>query len=248
MSKNFTDKLFANPKLYMKFRAPWLSDERTKQELQFLTRILKINKDQKVLDIPCGFGRHSILLAKKWCQVTGIDTNKYFIQEAKKRGKGSGAKYIQWDMLKLKYKAEFDVVINLFTSFGYFDDAANERVLQNFYNALKEGGKLVIDMINRDRIVQTYTKGIRKDYTMIDKDIMLEEESFDLLTGRLHNNKKFIIKNKEIHVPYSLRIYTYTEIRDLLQNVGFTVTGVYGDYRWSAYSLTSKRLIIMAQK
>lgn len=248
MVKNFSAKLFANPKLYMKFRWPSLSDEKTRQEVQFLIRTLKINKEQTVLDIPCGFGRHSILLAKKGCHVLGIDANKYFIQEAKKRGKGSGAKFLQGDMLAIKYKAQFDFIINLFTSFGYFDDANNKKVLQKIYQALKEGGKLVIDTVNRDRILESYRKWPRKDYTLIDHDMMLEEETFDPLTGRLTNNKKFIIKNKEIQAPYSIRIYTYIELRDLLEDVGFTILNTYGDYAWWAYSLTSKRLIIVVQK
>jgi len=93
------------------------------------------------------------------------------------------AQFIQEDMLSLKYDKKFDHICNIFSSFGYFSDKNNMKLIGIFYKALKTGGKICIDIVNRDRIVSSYEHGkIRKDYTIIDNDIMLEEETFDPLT------------------------------------------------------------------
>lgn len=248
--KNLTNKLYSYPELYMKFYWPHLTPERTKVEVDFVDKVLKKYKAKKLLDIPCGFGRHTIQLAKRGYKVEGIDYMDYFIKLAKKDAKESKVKvdFSVWDMSKLNKKSEFDAVLNLFTSFGYFDEETNLTVLKKFAAALKKGWILVIDTINRDRILDSYRTGSRKAYDRIKNDVMMEEESYDPLTGYLTNNRSFIINGKVIESPYSLRVYTYTELATLLSVAGFKILESYGDYEWGQYSLNSRRMIIVAKK
>jgi len=249
MTKNTTKKLFENPKLYMKFWKSQLSDRRTAAEVSFLRKSMKINKWDALLDAPCGFWRHSLYFAKMWCKVTWIDNNKYFIQQAKKSRKWLKAQFLEEDMLSLKYTEQFDHICNIFSSFGYFSDKNNIKLLNIFHKALKTGGKLCIDVVNRDRILSSYENGkVRKNHTILDNDVMLDAETFDPLTWCLQNNKKFVTKGKIIDAGYSMRLYTYTELKDMLERCGFNVLYTYGNYDSSTYTQDSNRIIIIAQK
>jgi len=246
--KNNLDKLFAHPELYMKFWLPFLTEERTQTEIAFVHQLLQGKKWQKLLDIPCGFGRHSVWLAKIWYDVLGIDKSQYFIDRANKDNAAKSVEYKHGDMLDLPYNEEFDYVCNLFSSFGYFDDEGNERTLKNFYNTLKSWGKLVLDVINRDSILESYKAGVRKSFKKVWDAIRLTQESYDPITGCLHNTKTFIVDGISTVVDYDLRIYTYTELRTMLEKVWFSVVSVHGNFDGSPYAITTDRIIILAEK
>ena len=113
----------------------------------------------KILDVPCGHGRIANALAERGYVVTGLDATPLFLNvaESDALSRGIQIRYVQGDMRKLpSADAEYDVLINWFTSFGYFDDDENRQVLREFHRVLKPGRKLLIDHQNRERIIRIF--------------------------------------------------------------------------------------------
>ncbi|MCP4616798.1 MAG: class I SAM-dependent methyltransferase, partial [Bradyrhizobium sp.] len=121
------------------------------KEARFVRRALGLNKGARLLDLCCGTGRHSIPLAKSGLKVIGFDTTPAYLREAKNAAKKLNVRFVKGDMRALKYEAEFDAAINLWTSFGYFTDIRDDRkVIRGIARALKPGGRFLIDIINAD--------------------------------------------------------------------------------------------------
>ncbi len=121
-------------------------EERTRTEVVGVMNVLQIKGGEKILDCPCGYGRHSVMLANKWFDVVWSDINPIHLNKAiQQKGWQVKLQFHQENMLELKYNEEFDAVINMFYSFGFFDtDEENETVLMNFYKSLKYGGKFLM--------------------------------------------------------------------------------------------------------
>jgi SAM-dependent methyltransferase len=125
-------------------------DEReTEREVEFLARVLPPTP-ARVLDVPCGFGRHARGLAKRGYDVTGVELDERVIAEAGRRSRGD-VEYVEADMRDLHaLPRDFDGVICMWASFGYFDHSTNEYVLLGFAERLRPGGRLVLDVYNPD--------------------------------------------------------------------------------------------------
>lgn len=121
-------------------------------ETRFLWKVLRLKKGSRVLDIPCGTGRHALRLARKGASVLGVDITQEYLREARRKGACvPNARFVRGDMRRVPLEAEFDAAINLWTSFGYFADPADDlKTLKGIARALKPGGLFLIDMIDFD--------------------------------------------------------------------------------------------------
>ncbi len=232
---------------YLYFYSNALTEERTEKEIEFLIRELKLTKSMKILDLACGHGRHTNRLAEKGFRVTGVDINLGFLEIAKREAKKKKIKveYIQEDMRKISYKEEFDRVLLLFTSFGYFEDEENFKVLENVSLALKPGGLFVFDTFNRDVFLKNFLP-----YIVIEKgkDLMIERNTFDSVTGRVYNKRIVIRDGKRKDKPFFIRLYNPTEIRDLLKRAGLSIFKIYSDFDSKPFVNDSWRMIIITKK
>lgn len=130
-------------------------EERTSREIGGIIKLLDLNPPQKILDCPCGYGRHSVQLARMGFEVVGSDINGEMLEPAIHAARGiENIRFVKENMQHLTYDGEFDAVLNLFFSFGFFEtDEENNDVLRRFYNALKPGGKFMMHTdINLPRI------------------------------------------------------------------------------------------------
>ncbi|GIW22167.1 MAG: methyltransferase type 11 [Candidatus Sericytochromatia bacterium] len=247
MQKDLTDwtKTFFGDN-YLKLHLPILSDELNKEEVDFIINILKPQKGSKFLDIPCGYGRHSKLLVEKGMQVTGIDNNSTFIEIAKENCKD--AKFILEDMRKINFYNDFDFIINLFTSFGYFSDEENFDVIKRFAKALKKGGKLLIETINREwALKQTSTNGLT--WLLYPSGmVFLANNKYDIITGRWTSEQYVVDNNKISEQEQNVRLYTYTEYKMMFSQVGLKIIEVYGEKDLSPYTCNSNKIILVAEK
>ena len=162
-----------------------LTRERTDAEVTFLEKTLALQKGVKILDCPCGHGRHSIELARRGYDVTGQDLNGFFLEEAQRSAKQTDVpvRWIEGDMGEIPFDNEFDVALNLFTSFGYLeDDHQNQKFLNAVSKALKSGGTFVVDVINRDRVVRNYRS--KHWLKLSDSSVVLHESEYDRIEGR----------------------------------------------------------------
>jgi len=208
---------------------------------------LELDKPMKILDLACGHGKHANRLAELGHCVTGVDVTSGFLEIAKKEAKEKGVsvKYIMEDMRKISFQEEFDRVLLLFTSFGYFEDEENLRVLKNIANALKPSGLFCFDTFNRDVFLKHFLP-----YIVVEKgnDLMIDRNTFNSATGRVYNKRIVIRNGKRKDKPFFVRLYNPTEIRDLLNRAGLSIYKMYGGWEPKSFTSDSRRMIIIAKK
>ena len=232
---------------YMYFYGDSLTDERSEAEVAGLVQIAVLDSPSRILDVPCGVGRHANRLAALGHRVTGVDLYQGFLDLARRDADARGLQvdYRQGDMRNLDYAAEFDRVLMLFTSFGYFEDRDNFQVLENMARTLAPGGLFILDIPNRD----TYTKNMPPAIvTEKNGDLMIDRGSFDTLTGRWYNRRIVIRNGIRKEKPFFVRLFNPTEIRDWLERAGFEGVSMFGGFDGQPISADSRRMIVVAKK
>ena len=225
-----------------------LNWERTAKDADFIETALELSKEDLILDMPCGFGRHSIELTKRGYNVTGMEYNKAQIDKAKELIKEENAEFeiIQADMRDIPHKNRYDKIFNYFTSFGYFSDEENEKVIKSFYEALKPGGLLLIETINRDGVLKIFQpNGITR---LPENELLLEERNYNPVTGRMECVHTYINKKRERKErKFDHRVYAAYELIHIFKKYGFEVVKILGN-RDSKLEMFSMRLSLVGMK
>ena len=236
---------------YPRIYSDRLSQEATEREAAFAVRALGLQKGDRVLDLACGHGRHAVALARRGMVVTGQDLNEDYLRMAREDAARAGVEIetVHGDMRDIPFHEEFDAVINMFTAFGYFDsDHEDLRVLQAVSTALKSGGKLLLDTINREWVLSNYAQN--DWHTDVDGNTYLEHREFNLVTGR--NRVTFSIVTadgtRRESPGHDVRLYTLTELGRLLDAAGLQLSATHGDYDSAPYAINTPRMIVVATK
>lgn len=236
--------------LYLRVYQPLEAPEQVRREVDFIVKALDLPAGAKVLDLCCGQGRHSLELARRGFQVVGVDLSEALLYAARKRAESEGLSvtFLHCDMREIDFADEFDAVINMFTSFGYLEsEAEDEKVLGRVAQALKSGGKFLLDVVNRDRLVRDFQA--REWHAADEGWLVLEERTFDHLSGRMETRWVCVARDGVRYERLSsVRLYTASELRTMLERAGLKVTNLFGDYDGSPYSWNSQRLIVVACK
>lgn len=227
-------------------------EERTKTEVEGIIKLLDLKGKEEILDIPSGYGRHSIGLAKKRFNVTGVELNSVHLGEAIKNVEKVEIKpnFVKENMINIAYKEKFDAIINMFYSFGFFEtDEENNKVLKNFFDALKPGGKFLFHTdVNIPRILSGKYKKDETRNLASGKTLRILDK-YNIEDKRIYGT--WIIKDKngkEEKKDYSVRVYTKEEFIDLCKKVGFTKFETYSGWDKTLYSEDSEDMIIVAEK
>lgn len=230
-------------------------EEDAKKIISLILRNISLNKKANVLDLACGTGRHSLLLARKGFNVTGIDLSKYLITQAKEKLRNEYKKYIKLlkfeirDMREFSYPGHFDLVVNIFTSFGYFEkDKDNERVIKCISDSLKINGFFVIDFLNKNYIVKNLLPySIKKKRNKVIIQIRKITNNFveqDILILKKHNSFYNLEKYRE-----RIKLYTLANFRKMFGKYKLKIVKIFGSYYGGAYEkYKSPRLIIIAKR
>jgi SAM-dependent methyltransferase len=228
--------------------SPFLPPQKSQQEAQQIIRLLDLAPGSHILDLCCGQGRHAIALAHQHYHLTGLDQNTNFLQHARIEAEKQNVN-VQWqqgDMRSLPFEQQFDAIINIFTSFGYFDTDEDQIVLQQVSKALKPGGLFLLDTTYQPRVMRTTAANGFTRYS--DGLLVLEERHIDLLQSRNEVNISLIYPDgRRKSLQQSIRIYTLTELARMLSSVGLEVQSYYGNLDGSALTLDS-RLVILSKK
>jgi ubiquinone/menaquinone biosynthesis C-methylase UbiE len=158
---------------YLKEYEPLFRPENDRRDVSRLIDVLELPSGSRILDVPCGQGRHAHLLAEAGFDVDGLDYSPDLLALAKKRGTGPGLRYTRGDMRKLpaRWTSRFDAVLNLFTSFGFFIDPADDaRVIAEFARVLQPGGKLIWHGGSRDGVMARF---LSRDWWKSDDGTMI---------------------------------------------------------------------------
>jgi SAM-dependent methyltransferase len=221
----------------------------TSREADGVVRILGVKTGKSILDLCCGYGRHSLELARRGFKVTGYDLSSCFLKRAIKTAESLKlkVKFVQGDMREIPFKSKFDAVINMFTSFGYFQsERENLQVLKGVSKVLKPKGSFLLDIINREFILRNFQ---RRRWVQKKDFWMLEDSLFDPFTSRQETTRTLIFENQpKKEYFFSLRLYTLTEIILSLKKAGFLTEQVFGDFELNEYSIDSPRMILLAKK
>jgi len=222
--------------------------EKTQEEVTNIISLLKISPEAFVLDLCCGPGRHSLELARSGFSVVGVDRTKTYLEKARKQAEIERLKveFIQKDIRSFCKPNTFDVVINIFTSFGYFEDINDDRqVITNVYRSLKNRGTFLIDIMGKEVLARIFQK---RDWYEVNDTIVLEERKVCKNWSWIENRWIMIKDGKVEEYKISHRLYSAVELIALLNDCGFNAIDVYGDLAGAPYDHAAKRLVLVAHK
>ncbi|MEX1008302.1 MAG: class I SAM-dependent methyltransferase [Acidimicrobiia bacterium] len=157
-------------------------DEHTDFEVAALRTLLP-DPPARVLDAACGVGRHSVRLAAAGYDVVGLDSSEFFLERAAETADdvGVSVQFVHGDIREIPYERAFDVALNLLTAWGYYDDEENQRALQSIADALRPGGRFVLELAHRDSLVARYAS---RDWSELsDGTLVTQLREFDAVTG-----------------------------------------------------------------
>ncbi|MDW8467232.1 MAG: methyltransferase domain-containing protein [Chloroherpetonaceae bacterium] len=221
--------------------------EETVEMILRRTGLKETQPKPKVLDIACGAGRHAVAFAERGCDVVASDLSSFMLQEAKRVAEKHSVRltFLQQDMRALTAEEEYDLVVQLFTSFGYFDNSEDDRrVVQNVRRALRQGGIYVLDFFNAEKVRQSY-----KPLTQRVVDGMLICEERKIVGDRIKKTVTVSENGNLKRFTESVRLYTATELAEMLTQAGFKVREILGNYDGSPFDAAqSPRAILFAEK
>ena len=228
------------------FNSPFyhqLYKERDYSEATFfmnnLIKHLEIRKDSNVLDLACGRGRYSQYLSTLGYKVTGIDISKDNITEAKKN-ESNNLNYIIHDM-RYPLSQKFDLILNLFTSFGYYEkDADNLSVIKSIKSNLETDGQAVIDFFNIDYILDNL---IEKEEKTIDKTKFIINRYLE--NDLLVKDISILLDNKSYKFQEKVKAYRMDDFLAMFKDCNLTLKEIYGDYKLNSFNKNSSNRLIM---
>ena len=227
--------------------APVLVLEQTASIVAGVQAMLDLPPGSEVLDLACGQGRITVPLAKAGWHMTGLDWSETMLAEARAAARVAEVEieFVRRDMRDVPWNNRFDAVISIFTSFGYFGDEEDQKVLEAIYGALKPGGKFLIDLIHRDQVTTSYP--LRK-WHEVDGISVWSEHSFDPVSGWLgetyHWHNGSTIQSRRAR----FRPYSATELEKMLRLAGLESVAIYGDWQQSRFSKNCSLISLSKKK
>lgn len=235
---HWTEELFVNyPELFVKAleeRVSFAGDE-VDVFLKYLGE--EGFKPRRILDLNCGIGRHSIELGKRGMNVLGTDLSAYYIQIAEKRAKRERVtgkvRFKVADMRRIGAVLageKFDGVINLFTSFGFYDDETNADILRQCCDLVRSAGFFALEIMNRDWIVKNFQQC---GFSRYENLIVLEDRAFDAKTSRVATTWTYLVQKDdknfslEKQVAIDTRLWSLHELIDIFEKTGWRFKAVY---------------------
>jgi SAM-dependent methyltransferase len=223
--------------------------ERMEAAADEITRILELIdfEGRDVLDLCCGPGRHAVELASRGYNVTGVDRTRYLLDKARRYAaeRDVSVEWVRCDMREFKRPDTFDLVVNLYTSFGYFEDPSDDlTVLQAMAASLRPGGRLVIQMAGKEQIASIYQPSSAD--TIEGAGILVQQREVLQSWSRLRNRWTVVQDGRATSVEFEHTLYSAREITDLAEEAGFSAIDTFGDLDGGPYGPAAERLILSA--
>jgi SAM-dependent methyltransferase len=232
---------------YLYFYEETLRSEQTQVQVDRMESELGLTAHSRIVDLGCGHGRHAIEFARRGHSVLGVDMMGGFVARARLDAMAAGVTvdFERGDLRTLNRTEEFDAAVCLFDSFGFHRDEENERVLANMARALRVGGGFCLDIRNRDWLVRNLLP-----VTVLERngDVMIDRHVIDSRTGRLVDRRVIVRGGVTREAPFSVRMYTFSELASLLERQKLTVRSVFGDWNGAALSLNHNRMVIFGTR
>lgn len=220
------------------------------EQVDFVVSVLELEPGAAVLDLPCGVGRHSLELARRGYRVTGVDRTAAYLQAARKTAADEDLELelVQADMREFVRPGAFDAAINLYTSFGYFEDPAEDRqVAENFWLSLKPGGALVMQMMGKEVLARIF---LPRDWQELpDGSLFLQERTVTDDWSWVENRWILVKDGERREWAVSHRLYDGVGLKALLLDVGFESVALCGGPAEDVpYDTSAQQLTAVARK
>jgi 2-polyprenyl-3-methyl-5-hydroxy-6-metoxy-1,4-benzoquinol methylase len=230
----------------------WVED--TENQVNFIINALSLTGKERILDLACGFGRHSLSFAKKGYSVVGVDITKDYIDDAIKSAKATHVNidFIHSDIRDLRFANEFDVVFNLADgAIGYLEnDKENLKIFDVIANALKPGGKHFMDICNAEHAEYYFPK---HDWEIGYKTLSLSEFDWDKESRRMLFGDCELIFGEFFEKPEpieadSIRLYSKDELEDILHQRQMKIVNTFSNYYGKEASYKELQLLVYSLK
>jgi SAM-dependent methyltransferase len=245
--------------------------EESGHEIEHLQELLADHglHPETALDVACGIGRHAVELAASGIDVHGLDISPEYVDSARKRAADAGledsASFEVADMRELSGRDQtYDLVTNLWTAFGYFDEATNEAVAEGFYDRVDSDGALVMELANKEAVMANYKES---SASRGDGYLYVERSEYTPETGRMETKMTlFRFEDDQTdesdpdadggaeteyeqvgEMTWDTRLYSPAELRRLLERAGFSTVSLYGGLDGSALEIDSPRVVAVAE-
>ncbi|MDE2490705.1 MAG: class I SAM-dependent methyltransferase [Elusimicrobia bacterium] len=225
---------------------------KAEEQVEGVERFLNLETRSRVLDLCCGEGGRTIELARRGHRVLGLDPDERELARARAaaRGERLNVHFAKADPRAIPYRADFDAILCLGGAFGRLPtDRDDLRALESARKALKPGGWLMLDVLNKEWLMRHFEANAWERGEGRRGAVVLDQVTFDFERGRLDNRRTIVAPDgRRTPAPQSVRIYALTELKAQIERAGLDYRRCWGGFDGSAYGMDSPRLIALAQR
>lgn len=242
---------FENDRFWLGFQHVIFTPERMQTaplEVELIVQRLDLTPGMHVLDLGCGIGRHSLEFARRGFRVTGLDRTTVYLEQARAAAQAENleVEFVQSDMLDFRRENTFDAVISMFSTFGYYEDPAdNQGVARNVCQSLKPGGVFLIDMHGKETLAAVF-----RAHEWYRKDDLIVLEEVKLLGDWERVNVRWILLEgaNRLEEAFTQQIWAASEMRTMLKEAGFGNVNFFGRLDGIPYNHHARRQITVARR
>ncbi len=256
---HWTDQLFLeHADIFLRIHEDHLETaEAQAREVAAILERGDVRPPARILDAPCGIGRHIVHLEKLGYHTTGLDFAPASLERARRLAAefGVSPEFVQGDLRDVRKAlpgrdGAFSAILNLWTSLGYWGDDVDLEILRQYHALAADGGVLVVDTVNRDMLVRSFRPEGYEEYGDL---VLIEDRSFDLRTSWVRGPWRFYTKRGHdlVHratIPADHRVYSGHELKQLAESAGWQVTGLFGSLAGDPLTPQHGRLVLVARK
>ncbi|GAA2455139.1 class I SAM-dependent methyltransferase [Streptomyces lavendulocolor] len=240
------DSLFGDD--YDYFDLPDLTPELSGEEAASMVELGGFEPGMRLLDAPCGHGRHANVLASRGYHVVGVDRDERFLEMARQEARKLAVEvdYRHVDLREMSFEAEFDAAVSWYSSFGYFDDDTDRDILRRYRRALRPGGRFLLDMHSPYRHIPSVLANheMHVDVLRRGPDMAVDIQELDAEASRYYAEKITIRDDKVERARYSVRMFTAPEILEWFRTAGFSHARVMNE-TGGTFTVSSRRLMVL---
>jgi SAM-dependent methyltransferase len=238
---------------FWQMMAPFFFSERqwaaAPVQIDQVLQLLDLHPGASVLDLCCGPGRHSLELARRGFHVTGVDRTAAYLDVARQRAKKEelAVEFVLEDMRDFCRPEAYQGALLMFTSFGYFEDPAeNQQVLVNLHRSLAPGGTLIVDVMGKEVLARIF---LERTWSEAEDGTFCLQERKVSRDWSWMENRWILLRGGERHeFAVSHWLYSALELSNLLYDAGFGEVDIYGNLEGATYDHQAKRLVAVARK
>jgi ubiquinone/menaquinone biosynthesis C-methylase UbiE len=231
---------------YLRSYVPMLTDERTREEALGAVGLAGLEQGAEILDCPCGYARHALVLTEAGYRVTGLDRSETLLAEAEeRRGHADWPRLVRGDYRELPFEdGGFDAVFNLFSALGYLERDEDVGVLREFSRVLRPDGPLIVETAHRDALARSSTP--RTWHRLDDDSILLHEHEVDWVAGTTSVVHTIVTRDGErIERRFTHRLYSVKEWAEMLREAGFERVEAFGGWDETTPATPDERRLVL---